>query len=317
MAYGRHAGVSGYRLPWFRVVAIAALVVFVVLSLSRLSVFKRESIPLFSKKLDTLYNKVKNEWAESPKMPAMPGIENLSERIRVCTEKFGDPKFQVVTVPASAAHPSFHMAVYKEEDIVSNNIANVGTWEPAEVSEMFLTYSSPKSMEGKLFVDIGANVGWFSLIALAKGYEVLALEPAPANIQLIKFSMCLNPGFSDRFTFFENGLSEDTKTCYVISDDQNIGDGTTACDEESKYRMLNSTNPKYRVRSQAQFLRLDDVYYNRLPQPARPIGLLKIDIEGHEVHAFAKAGAGRLFFRFFSSATCHIFGTVPLPGQQL
>jgi FkbM family methyltransferase len=46
-------------------------------------------------------------------------------------------------------------------------------------------------------VDVGANIGYFTLMAAAFGCRVLALEPIPKAMSLLNYAVHLNK-FSDR-----------------------------------------------------------------------------------------------------------------------
>jgi FkbM family methyltransferase len=45
---------------------------------------------------------------------------------------------------------------------------------------------------GDLFIDVGANVGLYAIIALECGAEVVAVEPDPASVQRLKRNLALN-----------------------------------------------------------------------------------------------------------------------------
>ena len=49
---------------------------------------------------------------------------------------------------------------------------------------------------GEWFVDVGANVGPYTLVAISRGVRALALEPAPANFARLWENLCLN-AFAD------------------------------------------------------------------------------------------------------------------------
>lgn len=49
---------------------------------------------------------------------------------------------------------------------------------------------------GGVFVDIGANMGWFTLLAATIAGQVIAIEPNPANVQLLYRSLLAN-GFTN------------------------------------------------------------------------------------------------------------------------
>ena len=44
---------------------------------------------------------------------------------------------------------------------------------------------------GMTFIDIGANLGYYSLLFIASGYKVYAIEPFGANRRALQASLCL------------------------------------------------------------------------------------------------------------------------------
>ena len=53
---------------------------------------------------------------------------------------------------------------------------------------------------GDVFVDVGANIGYFSVLAaclVGEGGQVFAFEPDPDNFRLLRDNVALN-GFSSR-----------------------------------------------------------------------------------------------------------------------
>lgn len=49
-----------------------------------------------------------------------------------------------------------------------------------------------------LFVDVGANVGWFTLYVASRGYDVAAFEGMRSNVNLIRSSLCRNASYLER-----------------------------------------------------------------------------------------------------------------------
>ena len=64
------------------------------------------------------------------------------------------------------------------------------------------------SSSGTSFVDIGANVGWYSFMYAQHGYEVLAVEPMTANRALINATMCKNPDVASRISVVAAALTD-------------------------------------------------------------------------------------------------------------
>ena len=93
-----------------------------------------------------------------------------------------------------------------------------------------------------VFVDIGANMGVFTLTAAKHGYKVLAFEPMAQNEAAIRQSVCLNSdvdeegrprGFMDLIVLYKLGLSSKRKTCAVMSEDYNFSNGHAVCENET------------------------------------------------------------------------------------
>ena len=90
----------------------------------------------------------------------------------------------------------------------------------------------------------------------------------PVNIQ---------NGISERIKFFPYGLGSKEETCYILSHDDNFGDGGTYCvDNESDL-------PDSKIRGRVSVRRLDDL----VDASALIIVAAKIDTEGFEGHVLA------------------------------
>ena len=59
-----------------------------------------------------------------------------------------------------------------------------------------------------LVVDVGLNIGWFSLWALALGHNVVAFEPNSANILRVCQSVDLNQFETNSIQIFRLGLGD-------------------------------------------------------------------------------------------------------------
>jgi hypothetical protein len=71
------------------------------------------------------------------------------------------------------------MYVYTTNDFVSQSLADPsqGTWEPEELENMkyaLSTFPLQGSRKKPLFIDVGANIGWFTLNAASLGARVYA-----------------------------------------------------------------------------------------------------------------------------------------------
>ena len=86
---------------------------------------------------------------------------------------------------------SLQLYVHGEQDqFVSRRIREHGVWEPYETS-LVLRLLQP----GDVFVDVGANIGYFSVLAaslVGDAGKVFAFEPDPDNFQLLCANAELN-----------------------------------------------------------------------------------------------------------------------------
>jgi hypothetical protein len=86
---------------------------------------------------------------------------------------------------------TFELYIYKDKDVVSDNIIKNKNWEPSETNELLnaLSYFSNKKQTKKediYILDIGANIGWYSFFLGKYGYKILAFEPSHINFYITK-----------------------------------------------------------------------------------------------------------------------------------
>jgi FkbM family methyltransferase len=129
---------------------------------------------------------------------------------------------------------------------------------------------------GSLALDIGANISVMSGVMAARGAEVWAFEPFPETYRRLSDNLDLldnQPGFG-KCTSFETAASDAD------------GGGTMECPEgfsqnngiariSSLARMASS--PKSETEVAVRTMRLDSAIQDRT------VGLMKIDVEGHEL----------------------------------
>lgn len=72
------------------------------------------------------------------------------------------------------------------QDDVSRTLDLYGVWEPTETQEIRKVLN--KHNQYKLFVDVGAHIGWYSLLASRLGYKVLAYEADPENCKVLNIN---------------------------------------------------------------------------------------------------------------------------------
>jgi FkbM family methyltransferase len=137
---------------------------------------------------------------------------------------------------------------------------------------------------GDTFLDIGAHIGYFSMLAAAvvgTDGEVLAFEPSPDNFRQLVEHVALN-GFTNVLPFhLALGDTDHVAALHLNADN----DGGNALwdvrlhQDNHKSRLTPRVHPTY-------VTRLDRVLRGR---PIRSLKLVKIDIEGSEVLALRGA----------------------------
>ena len=175
--------------------------------------------------------------------------------------------------PRSVFFPSTlgPFACYTGGDIVCDTIRRTQKWE-MEVLDALYPYMTPNTT----FVDIGSNVGWYSLAA-ARTNRVESFEPFSSNLLLQNASFCKHPSLSSRIVLHPFGLSDKERRCDLYQIPSiNFGDTHAACDPEQIRRLRENG---YMKLGESNMRRLDDVASSSLLNAEK---VVKIDIEGHE-----------------------------------
>ena len=161
------------------------------------------------------------------------------------------------------AHPP-QLYLHGEQDLyVSRRIREEGIWEPYETS-LLLSLLQP----GDVFVDVGANIGYFSILAATVVGEqgtVYAFEPDPENYRLIEANVALN-NLQGRIHPVQAGLSSAAGDGQLFLSDDNLGDHQIYPTGESR-----ATVPVALVNG-------DEYLAGRLQR----LELLKVDTQGSE-----------------------------------
>jgi FkbM family methyltransferase len=149
--------------------------------------------------------------------------------------------------------------------IMSIEILNFGDFERSE-TQLLLSFVK----EDRVVVDIGANIGWYSILlgrAASKG-RIIAFEPIPSTIGFLKKNLALNG--TTNVELHEHGLSDEEKEL-VFYFHPHVSGATSS-------QNLLENSGAVEVRSQVK--RMDDVLAGE-----ERIDLLKCDVEGAELSA--------------------------------
>jgi len=163
--------------------------------------------------------------------------------------------------------PSFKMLISPQRDFVSRTIALSGVWERKKTDRIRKILQSATELSGGrpdavTVMDVGANVGWFTLSMASWGYRVLSFEPMAQNYHLLSRSLELNPSFN--VSLYPYALGERYSVCGIYSDDINYNDGHTVCEGQI-------LSPRWKRRGSCVLVRADDFVHE-------DVFLLKIDV---------------------------------------
>ncbi|MGI5840935.1 MAG: FkbM family methyltransferase [Patescibacteria group bacterium] len=178
---------------------------------------------------------------------------------------------------------------YRADDIfVGQNVAR-GNYE-----EYFTRLLSRNIKKGDTVMDIGANIGYDTLIMASRTGEkgrVLAFEPDPVNFEILRKNVSVN-GFKN-VLLINAGLGDKNKESDLYISKSNYGD----------HQLYDSGDDRERVRVEVRTL--DDVIKE---QRIKRVDLIKADTQGYEPAVF---GGGKktlrrdrptLFFEYWPKA---------------
>lgn len=108
--------------------------------------------------------------------------------------------------------------ISRRDQVMRPYMARAGTWEPEE-GRVLLSLNKP----GCRFLDIGANIGYFSVLlsSSAPGVVVDAVEPDPANVKALRFNLWINEVTS---TIWPVALDDRSRALHLSDNEHNLGD---------------------------------------------------------------------------------------------
>jgi FkbM family methyltransferase len=153
-----------------------------------------------------------------------------------------------------------------EDRVISRRIREQGIWEPFETA-LLLERLGP----GDVFVDVGANIGYFTVLAAERvgpDGAVYAFEPDPRNYRLLSSNVSLNR-VGSQVTAVAAGLAAAAGAGRLYLSADNLGDHQTHAGEPDR------PSVPVTLLGGAEYLS---------PRIAR-IDLLKVDTQGFEYEA--------------------------------
>ena len=164
------------------------------------------------------------------------------------------------------------MIVSTQDMAISKPILWLGEYEQG-VTQVLLKFLQ----EDTNFLDVGANIGYFSLIASKKCSlgKVFSFEPDPTNYDLLKSNIALNS--LNNIRPYNLALSDRDENLYFSSMgfDQNLGARFTAKETAT---LTQHSLPQAKAPTQIKAVAFDQFLLNE------KINIIKIDVEGFELN---------------------------------
>ena len=176
-------------------------------------------------------------------------------------------------------HPNY----LKQDRSISGTIARGTVWESWIVDQMRHALRQDPSMG---LLDIGANIGQYSLIAGKMGHQVVAVEALQRHVSMLHKSIQLN-NIQDNVVLVHNALSNSRKTVSIAHIKGNYGGSflVNSSSVESPNEVTNDIETNVPVQSIFMDDLLEVIPFKK--------AVLKMDIEGHEPYAIL--GGKKLF----------------------
>jgi FkbM family methyltransferase len=159
--------------------------------------------------------------------------------------------------------------------------SGVQPWDPF-VWDCILALSQRIQPKGAHFVDVGANIGYFTLMAASLGYTVTSFEPMSRNARKLMHSVERNSSFSDQVKVYQNAVGEIDNQRVLMRETDASNQGNGQISEE-----LPPPGGVYGV----DFVDTVTLSNVLLFSPQEPINayIVKVDVEGLEASVLAGA----------------------------
>ncbi len=210
-----------------------------------------------------------------------------------CCNRLGGPQWKhhiIASADMLSGNRHRRIAVYPRGDVLSGDVKRIKVWESQKTKDLLAQLK--RVGRSAVFVDVGANIGWFSLAAAYAGHRVIAIEPHLENIELFRHSLCLAPPeVRARVTLLPYGLGEqDGRKCELWQRPSvNRGDTITVCSPRSRAALVQDMRESNHVKLGVVHLKsLDSLIRNRRIKMLKGDNvILKLHVEGYEPYAWA------------------------------
>ena len=168
---------------------------------------------------------------------------------------------------------------------ISKRLNDGKLWEEHDVNLMLGWLKGDPSLA---LIDIGANLGVYSLTAAAQGATVVSFEPFPPNIKRLKKSVELS-GLNKKITIIEKGIADRRYNFSIEENDENQG-RVALVDKDCGHFYMKAHNIICSEHT-AEAITLDDIPNLTGVKGVITKALVKMDIEGLERQTIMASGS--------------------------
>ena len=162
------------------------------------------------------------------------------------------------------------------DQMIAFKLLSGHSWQRADIeAAIAATLANGVLQPGKWFIDVGANIGTQTVYAMRSGKfcGVIAVEPEPHNLDLLRRNVAIN-GLSDKVHVVAAAASDGNSKATLTRDRQNFG----AHSIRPNWSGTPGTDVTVDTRT------IDDILA-ALDIAPEDVGLVWIDVEGHEIEA--------------------------------
>jgi len=170
-----------------------------------------------------------------------------------------------------------------EDVFISGSISDGVPWE-AEVVDAFQRVLEDQKEMG--VIDIGANIGQYTLLSAMMGRSVVAVEPFLTHIHMLHTALSLN-NLENHVTLLHNAVSDKRAAAVLHFKKNNMGAIRVV---ESPWPVSGTWEQKRRCQPNQSINRVETIYLDDILELIGfPAAILKLDIEGYESRAMMQA----------------------------
>lgn len=160
-------------------------------------------------------------------------------------------KYKTVRLDLPVIGQALSMGVYAENDLISAVLSKEKIWEPYETCIL-----ESRLNEGDCFVDAGANIGYYTLIAhhlCGENGHVFAFEPEPENFKLLQ----INTQACANVETFELALSNKAHRVPLSLCESNSGDHRLVRIDGRDHKVVNTATGDSFLDRRVDFIKTD------------------------------------------------------------